>query len=107
MFIFGGPPLLWAEPMRSTDCKPSQSDVRNVTQYIQNNIYCNEGSMTKIQVFTLVFLAMDRRFQGGWVAMKKKRQIDVSRGKLSMDAPSQYFILTYMYAEINKLKYLL
>ena len=23
MFIFGGPPLLWAEPMRRTDCKPS------------------------------------------------------------------------------------
>ena len=56
-------------------------------QYIQNNIYCSKGNMTKIQVFTLVFLAMDRGFQGGWVDMKKKRQIDVSRGKLSVDAP--------------------
>ena len=27
MFIFGGQPLLWAEPMRRTDCNPSSSKI--------------------------------------------------------------------------------
>ena len=40
--------------------------------------------MKKIRVFTVVFfLPWIDVSTGGWVGMKKNRQIDVSRGKLS------------------------
>ena len=34
MFIFGGPPLLWAEPMRRMDCNPSLSFKYFVTFFL-------------------------------------------------------------------------
>ena len=68
----------------------TQNPIRNVHFYFK-------GNMTKIQVFTLVFLAMDV----SRVGMKNKRQQHVSRDKLSMDTPpcvmESYFKLKCMF----------